>query len=113
MLESRISAITEIYAAQLGHIAGHMFNRVAVPDNEIDLKEQISKTLEKQGELYEKRLAELLHECQGICSVRTCQQAADRFRSLPHFNENDELVYQDRVLCKAHAIQWDEDRAFK
>ena len=113
MLESRVCAITEVYEAQLGHIAGHMFNRVAVPDNAVDLQEQVAKTLNDQGERYEKRLAELLSECQGICAVRTCQERADRFRSLPHFTESDELVYQDRVLCKAHARQWDQDRAFQ
>jgi len=110
LLNSRLCAITDVYAAQLGHIAGHMFSRVAVPDNSIDIDAQAKATLKEQGDRYKKRLEELLTECQGKCAVPDCNENADRFRSLPISEQNNKIIYEDCVLCSCHAAQWDEDR---
>lgn len=109
LLHSRLCAITDVYAAQLGHIAGHMFSRVAVPDN-IDIDAQAKATLKEQGARYKKRLEELLAECRGICAVPGCNEKADRFRSLPISDHNKKITYEDCALCSCHAAQWDDQR---
>lgn len=114
LLKARLGAITDVYAAQLGHMAGYMFGRVATPGwdeliQECTLKEQINKTLNTFEDLEKGKLRELIAANAGeTCAVSECPNKAKTYRWLRVHLSDDESVSQEFVLCKQHAKQHDE-----
>ena len=112
LLKARRGAITDVYAAQLGHIAGYMFSRVATPGweelNPGDFNKHINSVLEKiLGPEKEKRDG-LLLTSDGKCAFYKCEEKASTYRRFAIRSETGEVDYQERVLCTDHAKQHDE-----
>lgn len=113
LLKARIGAITDVYAAQLGHMAGYMFSRIATPGwDELNqgntLKEQINSTLNTFEEMEKGKLRVLLAAAQETCSVSECLNKAKTYRWLRVSLSDDESISQEFVLCEEHAKQHDE-----
>lgn len=118
LIQARLCGITDLYAAQLGHIAGHMFNRVATPDWEeiydgednISPSDKAKKTLDELGDQYRQRCEELISEKGNICTIEGCSSKAEDFRWLPIRWQDGKTRFKERLLCKKHIQNWDRDR---
>jgi len=113
LLKARCGAITDVYAAQLGHIAGYMFNRVATPGWEelnpgCTIRDRINSTLGTFEVRENERLRELLAKASERCTFSQCGNKAKTYRWLRVRSDNDESVSQEYVLCEEHAKQYDE-----
>jgi len=115
LLRARCGAITELYAAQLGHIAGHMFSRVATPGwNEVnpnvdldDHAESVQKSIIDR----EQNMLSELKRAESGCFINNCKEPVSTYRWLPVKEENDEWLYEPHVLCEGHAKLYEEQRA--
>lgn len=110
LLKARVCAISNLYVAQLGHIAGHMFNRVALPDLKFDPDKKANDLLKKQGEAYREARDKILTQAKKKCFSLDCENPASQIRLLPIFSPNQKLIYQDCALCETHAKKWDDER---
>lgn len=113
LLEARRGAITDVYAAQLGHMAGYMFSRVATPGwDELNqgptLDDQIKSTLNVFEDHENGKLRELLANTQGTCAISQCANKAGTYRWLRVGPSYVDSVSREYVLCEEHARQHDD-----
>jgi hypothetical protein len=106
LLLARCGAITDVYAAQLGHIAGHMFNRIATPSwDELSPNVRIgahAAEIQKGIEEREQRFFSNLKPKERVCYLN-CDAPIKTYRWLPVRMENDRQVFEPHVLCEEHA----------
>jgi hypothetical protein len=116
LLRARRGAITDLYAAQLGHMVGHMFSRVAMPgweqiNPDVTLGGHTDSVVKSIQCSEEQILLELLKNAEDVCFVPDCRERATTYRWLPVEKVNDQWRYERRVLCAGHAKQYEESRA--
>jgi hypothetical protein len=102
LLAARVGAITDVYAAQLGHIAGHLFSRVATPAGEEIFKGRLTEHIEKVQEAIvaeeKAKLSELLRKANNACAVAGCKRNAETYRWVPLKGR-----FEEHVFCLEHA----------
>jgi hypothetical protein len=130
LLAARLGAITEVYSAQLGHIAGYLFSRVATPgweevvrpEHEIDrrqdevameeaedaarkdkvkaFKQHVQEVRKSILNREEKTFVELCEKARDACAVQGCSNPPATYRWLPV-----EGRLEQHVVCTDHARQ--------
>lgn len=119
LLKSRLGAMTALYAAKLGHIAGHMFNRVATPGwEELNPGENFSKKgsliqtiRERFHERENDRIGQLKVEQGGKCAYRECDKNAETYRWVFVGSQESESGFEDFALCHDHAKAYDDGKS--
>lgn len=112
LVKARIGSIKPLYSSLLGHMVGHMFNRVAVEGWEginpgETAEEKAEKTFLELKNNKEKRLEELKAKTNGSCLF--CSNDANDFRKITVSFENLETRKIDCVMCQDHINQWDNN----
>lgn len=114
LLNARRGAITDVYAAQLGHMVGYMFSRIATPGwDELnpgqELSEETKRLVNDIHEREEAKFKELMTKAEeSACAVSQCSASAETYRWLPMAEVNGETEHQAHILCLEHAKQYDE-----
>jgi hypothetical protein len=87
LLSARVGAITDVYAAQLGHITGHLFSRVATAGGDEIFQGKLAEHIEKvQGSILAEekvKLSGLLRKADNACAVVGCERKAETYRWVP------------------------------
>jgi len=110
LLEARLGSMSPLFASQLGHMVGHMFNRIAVPGwselNPDETEGEKAKSIFKEIKEVDNQLFnELRSKANDKCLF--CDQKAFFFRRITvRFPElgNQNIPC---VMCKKHIDQWD------
>jgi hypothetical protein len=114
LLRARCGAITDIYAAQLGQIAGHMFNRIAIPEwdeisPEVKLQDRVKivrqSIIDREQEVF---LG--LKKKEDACFFDNCNESVSTYRWLSVRLENNRQIFEPHLLCKTHAKFYEEIR---
>lgn len=104
LLQARRGALTEVYAAKLGHLTGHLFNRVATPSwGELNPGQNVNdyiNTIKDEAKAREERaLKKILLSAGGRCTLKGCSECATTYR---------QIYSVERAVCEQHAMRWDE-----
>ena len=115
LLGARLSAIRDLYAAQLGHMIGHMFNRVAMPAWEElnptgNLAKHVKQIVDTFEECEKQKFSDLLAQAdRKTCAY--CDRKPTTYRWVPVEQLDDRWGYKPRLLCSEHLQQYEQDRA--
>ncbi len=109
MVRARCAGLTDVYAAQLGHMVGYMYGRVATPGwDDVDaLKKRVRELRTQLVEREDMRMKELTAIGGSGCAVSGCGKTAETYRWLSV--KGDELGDEERecLLCLDHARGFD------
>jgi hypothetical protein len=114
LLRARCGAITDIYAAQLGQIAGHMFNRIAIPEwdessPEVTLDDHLKVARQSIIDREEAVFLDLKKK-ESACFFNNCNESVSTYRWLPVRLENNRQIFERHLLCKTHTKFCEEVR---
>lgn len=115
LLNARLGTLTDHYAAQLGSLAGYMFNRVAMPgweelfggDRDKHAQTEVNLMLERESQIF----ADFLKQTDGRCARLSCGKTAETYRWLPFGDDGGGFRFDWRVLCFEHAEEYDQFRS--
>jgi hypothetical protein len=112
LVRARCTGITDVYAAQLGHMVGYMFNRVATPgwEDEEELKRTAKGLKKRLVDREEVRLKQLLAADGQKCAIAGCEKQAGTYRWLMLAAHDRDAQERECVLCLEHARQYDYGR---
>ena len=109
LLMARCGAIQNVYAAQLGHMVGHMLGRVATPGwEQCQLKPEVERIIEAVFEREETTYRELATRSDSLaCAIPGCHENHTTYRWLTILSEEGEREEAMYLLCSTHARQRD------
>ncbi len=115
LLKARLGALKDLYTAQLGNMAGHMFSRVATPGwQELNpghsLKDHVKGVI-ASIEAREMKIFSELSATDKKCRFRDCELEAKTLRWLPHSDNDQKPCFDPYILCKTHAERIDEKKS--
>lgn len=113
LLRARLGAITDLYAAQLGHMAGYMFSRIATPgwqelNPDAELSKHTSSLITSIQEREKATLAQLLERIGNKCSVQDCPRAPTTYRWASSRQDSLQVQLTECPLCDDHAKSFDD-----
>lgn len=84
LVRARCTSITDVYAAQLGHMVGYMYGRVATPgwDDPATLKKHVKELITRVGGREQARLERLRAATGRGCAIFGCEAEANTYRWL-------------------------------
>lgn len=109
LVAARRGGMTDIYAAQLGHMIGHMFSRVALPGwADPDDLNRVAKDLAGEFKRRADDHLDALKRQQGdVCLVKGCGKPVETYRWVRIEGDDGEPVEQDLAFCRTHALEHD------
>lgn len=109
LLAARCGAIQDVYAAQLGHMVGYMFNRVATPGLDTDELEETAQRIVDSITEREKGEMDKLFQAQPDrkCIIAGCDADATTYRWLRVRSDNGDPEESKYLLCQTHALERD------
>ena len=110
LVQARCGALHEVYAAQLGHMVGYMFSRVATPGlDDGEIKRQVERVMTATETRTSAKLDELRAAApDGKCSIRSCDREADTYRWL-NVRKGNGICAKECLLCLEHASDRDNN----
>jgi hypothetical protein len=114
LLAARQAAMNPVYAAQLGSLFGHMFNRVAVAGWEdtgatTDLKNHVKTSLTAFEEKENARRDEILHMYDYKCCIAGCDVRASTYRWVRIGTAYSIVSSIELAICSSHARALDRN----